>query len=317
MATLAMPLVAERVPVSVTIPESATALGEILSPSQLRTWMDCQARWMFRYFYELPEPANSLSALGRSVHQALGLNFHQKVESAVDLPTPEVVRAFCDAWKAEAESTAFADAEDPMEIGVQGAAMVAAFMNESAASIQPAAVEIHVGDGDAKIGGVRVQGVIDVLDVEGRIIDFKTAKRSPSKIDHAQMIQLATYAAVTPGARGTVRIDALVRNKTPKVVTLSGRLSERDFVMIESLYPLAQEGMRSGLYMPNRASMLCSRRNCGYWRQCQEQFGSGGGVCMTREQWLNRLAAKLRPGVSGGRGAPLSGKLRISCGWPS
>lgn len=279
MATLAMPLVAERVPVSVTIPESSTALGEILSPSQLRTWMDCQARWMFRYFYEIPDSANSSLALGRSVHHALGLNFHQKIDSGVDLPAAEVIRAFCDAYKAEADAITFTDAEDPLEIGVQGAALVAAFMNESAASIQPAAVEIHVGDGDAKIGGVRVQGVIDVLDVDGRIIDFKTAKRSPSRIDHSQMIQLATYAAVTPGARGTVRVDTLVRNKTPKVKSFSGRLSEGDFASIERLYPLAQEGMRSGLYMPNRTSMMCSRRNCGYWRQCEENFGGVVEAC--------------------------------------
>ncbi|MBX7134032.1 MAG: PD-(D/E)XK nuclease family protein [Fimbriimonadaceae bacterium] len=272
MATLAIPVPAEA-PASVTIPESSTALGEILSPSQLRTWMDCQARWMFRYFYELPEPANSSLALGRSVHHALGLNFHQKVETGADLPTPEVVRAFCEAWKMEAEATAFAASEDAMEIGVQGAALVAAYMNECAATIQPAAVEIHVGDGDARIGGVRVQGVVDILDVDGRIIDLKTAKRSPSRIDHAQMIQLATYAAVTPGARGTVRIDTLVRGKPPKVKSFSGRLSASDFASIESLYPLAQEGMRSGLYMPNRTSMMCSRRNCGYWRQCEEHYG--------------------------------------------
>lgn len=272
MATVALPIPAAA-PVVTTIEQPSTALGEILSPSQLRTWMDCQAKWMFKHFYELPEPPNSNLALGRSVHHALGLNFHQKVESGVDLPTPEVVRAFCESWKGEAEGTAFADAEDPMEIGVEGAAMVATYMRETAPAIKPAAVEIHVGEGDSRIGGVRIQGVIDILDVDGRVIDLKTAKRSPSGITAAQAIQLATYAALTPGARGTYRVDTLVRNKTPKIVSHSGRLSEKDFVAVERLYPLAQEGMRSGLYMPNRTSMMCSRRSCGYWRECEREFG--------------------------------------------
>lgn len=40
------------------------------------------------------------------------------------------------------------------------------------------------------------------------------------------------------------------------------------------LYPLAQEGMRSGLYTPNRGSMLCLRKYCAYWERCEADFGS-------------------------------------------
>jgi hypothetical protein len=168
----------------------------------------------------------------------------------------------------------FQDHEDFMEIGMEGVGLVQTFMTEKAPSIQPAAVEISVGESDqARVGGVRVRGVIDILDVNGRVIDLKTAKRSPSKIDAAQMIQLATYAAVTPGAVGTIRVDTMVRNKTPKVVSFTGKLSARDFVAIERLYPLAQQGMKSGYAMPNRTSMLCSRRNCPYWRNCEREFG--------------------------------------------
>jgi hypothetical protein len=257
----------------VTIPQPQTELGEVLSPSQLRTWMDCQARWAFKYLRELPEPSNSNLALGRAVHHAIGVNFHQKVESGIDLPVPEVVRAFCDAWKAELETTPFQDHEDAFEIGVAGAQMVKTYMTDTAPGVRPAAVEIKVGGPSARIGGVRVQGVIDVLDVDGRIIDLKTARRSPSKIDAAQMLQLATYAALTPGAAGTVRVDTIVRNKTPKVVSFTGKLSQKDFVALERLYPLAQEGMRSGLYMPNRTSTMCSRHNCAYWRECEREFG--------------------------------------------
>jgi hypothetical protein len=261
-------------------PQQGREVGEVLSPSQLRTWMDCQARWMFRYVHRLPDPANSTLALGKAVHHALGLNFHQKVETGVDLPAPEVVRAYCDAWRKEASTIEFEAHEDATEIGMEGVGLVQKYMFEAAGSVHPAAVEISVGDTDqAQIGGVRVRGVIDILDVEGRIIDLKTARRSPSRIDASQMLQLATYAAVTPGARGTVRIDAMVRNKTPKVVSFSAKLSTRDYVAIERLYPLAQQGMRGGYYMPNRTSMLCSRRNCAYWRECEREFGGIVEAC--------------------------------------
>ena len=38
--------------------------------------------------------------------------------------------------------------------------------------------------------------------------------------------------------------------------------SQADEQLTEFLYRLAQEGMRSGLYYPNRESFLCSRRRC-------------------------------------------------------
>jgi hypothetical protein len=41
----------------------------------------------------------------------------------------------------------------------------------------------------------------------------------------------------------------------------------------ERLYPMVQEAMRDGIYPPRRASPLCSRRYCGYWRECEREFG--------------------------------------------
>jgi hypothetical protein len=41
-----------------------------------------------------------------------------------------------------------------------------------------------------------------------------------------------------------------------------------------------------------------------------------GTIRQTREQWLNRLARKLRP-LFGDAGVPLPDKVRITCGWPS
>src|ERR1035441_1747888 len=43
----------------------------VLSPSQVRCFFDCQARWWFKYGLQLPERKNSSLALGLAVHQAL------------------------------------------------------------------------------------------------------------------------------------------------------------------------------------------------------------------------------------------------------
>jgi hypothetical protein len=40
-----------------------------------------------------------------------------------------------------------------------------------------------------------------------------------------------------------------------------------------TLYPMVQESIRDGIYPPHRSSPLCSRKHCGYWRQCEREFG--------------------------------------------
>ena len=65
---------------------SAIETAQVLSPSQVRCFMDCHARWWFKYRLKQPDPPNGNLALGRAVHWALTQNFAQKVETYEDLP---------------------------------------------------------------------------------------------------------------------------------------------------------------------------------------------------------------------------------------
>jgi RecB family exonuclease len=165
--------------------------AEVLSPSQVRCFMDCQMRWWFKYALKYADSPTGKMALRRAVHAALTQNFAQKVETQEDLPVTGVVVLFRDAWAREREQTEFRDDEDPAELGVCGEVLVSKYMDEAAPLIEPAAVEMRV---EGTIGGIRVQGWIDLLDVSGRIIDLKTAARKPSGIESDYKFQIATYA---------------------------------------------------------------------------------------------------------------------------
>lgn len=245
-------------------------VAEVLSPSQVRCFMDCQVRWWFKYGLKLPDPQTGKMALGKAVHAALNENFAQKLETREDLPLTGVLALFREAWINEGEHTEFRDDENPSELSASGEALVTIYMDEAAPTIDPAAVEMRVS---GEIGGTRVQGWIDLLDANGRIIDIKTAARKPSGIEPDHRFQLATYAQLAPGASGEVRLDTLVKTKTPKLVTESFTIGHPDIVATQRLYALAQQAMRSELYMPNRLSISCSRRNCGYWRRCECKLG--------------------------------------------
>jgi hypothetical protein len=101
-------------------------------------------------------------------------------------------------------------AEDPDELGKKGEELVSKYMEEAAPRIEPAAVELRVG---GVIAGVSVTGYIDLLDVDGCVIDIKTAKARPRSINPMHRFQVATYRYLTHPARGSGRIDTLVKNQ--------------------------------------------------------------------------------------------------------
>ena len=179
----------------------------VLSPSQVRCFFDCPARWWFKYGLRLPERKNSSLALGLAVHQALEVNFREKLETQEDLETTGVVIVFREAWMEQVPQTVFTPDESQGDLRRLGERLVAKYMDEVAPRVEPAAVELDV---QGEISGVAVRGRVDVLDVEGRLIDFKTASRRPSYVAPDYAFQLATYRQITPGASGEVRIDSLV-----------------------------------------------------------------------------------------------------------
>jgi RecB family exonuclease len=185
-------------------------------------------------------------------------------------PAYGVLALFREAWAFERDQAEFRDDEEPSQLALAGEALVGKYLDEVAPGVEPVYVEQHV---EGEIGGVRVQGFIDVLDVDGRIIDIKTAKASPSGVDPMNRFQVATYRQLAPAASGKGRFDTLVKTKTPKIVLQSFEVTPEDLRATQTIYVRAEQAMRSEIYMPNRMSMFCSRRSCAYWRICESEWG--------------------------------------------
>lgn len=254
--------------------------GDTLSPSSCNQYLNCSAKYYYRKVERVPDPPTGALALGSAVHYALGANFAEKIDSHKDLPTADVLGLFHQGWKLKLAGqmpgdrdplpVQFRDDEIPTELEKMGEALVQKYMAEAAPSIAPAAVEVRVA---GHIGGVPVQGYVDLLDITGRIIDIKTAARKPSDIDSGYRFQVATYSQLTPGANGKARVDTLTKTKTPALVQQELSIDQSDLDSTERLYPLVQRSIRAGTWLPNRASFLCSRKYCSAWRRCQADFG--------------------------------------------
>ena len=192
-----------------------TTLGELLSPSQVNTFLSCSAKWYFRYALGLAEPPTGALALGAAFHSVLAANFRQKIETKQDLPAQGLEESFGEAFAMAAEDAEFRDDEEPATLIETGRALVRRYMADAAPWIQPQAVELPV---EGVIAGVRVHGIVDLLDREGRIIDCKTAARSPAGITPEYRLQLITYSMITLGAGGPCRLDTVTKTRTVELV---------------------------------------------------------------------------------------------------
>ncbi len=161
------------------------------------------------------------------------------------------------------------DDEDATELATTSEALVTAYISEAACSIEPHAVEQPV---EGKIAGVSARGIVDVLDVNGRVLDFKTASKRPNGIPAEHGLQLTSYVMITPGASGSCRLDTVTKTKTVQVIQQTYDVGTEERHFAETLYPMVEDSIRDGVYPPNRGSSLCSRRYCGYWRECEREF---------------------------------------------
>src|ERR1039457_3942490 len=100
----------------------------VLSPSQVRCFFECPARWWFKYGLQLPERKNSSLALGLAVHQALEVNFREKLETREDLETTGVVIVFREAWMEQVPQTEFTSGESQGDLRRLGERLVAKYM---------------------------------------------------------------------------------------------------------------------------------------------------------------------------------------------
>ena len=254
-------------PASISKPEP----GDVLSPSQCNAYLSCSARWFFKHVAKLPDPASGSLVRGRAVHKVVNYWFAYRMELGTPPEPGEMAEAYDNAWEQAAEGAAFGASEDIAELRASGEQLAAKYLAEAAPEIDPAALDVPVS---GEIGGVRVRGYVDLLDVNGCIVDLKTSSRKPSGVSPDYALQVATYAQIGPTyATGEVRLDTIVSTKQTQLVSIGYTVSDDDRRMTERIYPHVQRLMKAGAYAPNRSSNLCSRKYCPFADVCCDEFG--------------------------------------------
>lgn len=250
---------------------AASEVPEVLSPSSLNAFAhDCQVKWFYRKVLQYPETRGAAAGLGTAVHDAIAGNFRQKIETGTDLPADRVAEMFRAAWSRELDTVLLQDGEDAADLAECGEVMTRVYIEQAAPGVRPAKVESYV---EGLVGDVPVRGYADVIDDRGRVIDIKTAAKKPAGISAGHLVQLATYAILDDSANGEARLDTLTKTKRVGYHQETVRIGIPERQQTERLYSIARDAMRSGLYMPNRQSHLCSRKHCSYADRCEAEYG--------------------------------------------
>ena len=106
--------------------------------------------------------------------------------------------------------------------------------------------------------GLPFTAYLDLIEKDGDglvVVDLKTAGRSYSQADVDGNLQLTAYGLLvmleTGKSPAGLRIDAIVRNKSPKVQRLDTTRTESDFVRFWSLARTVRAALETGVFYPN------------------------------------------------------------------
>jgi putative RecB family exonuclease len=248
-----------------------------LSVSQVQAYLGCSLKYRFQYVDKLPRPWRAaVMAFGTSVHAAIEWFQRERLEGRV--PSVEkAVQLFEADWFAQnVEPLVFAEKDDQDSLREKARALIPKYL--AVVSAKPLAVEsaFEVDLCDPETGevlDVRLRGYIDLVEEGDVLVDVKTAARLPEAGGLERHLQLSTYALaylLDHGRIPTLRLDMLLKQKTPRVEQLPTERSLADLAWTARLIAGTGEAIEAGHFFPN-PSWRCTE--CEYFAACQAWRG--------------------------------------------
>ena len=250
----------------------------VLSYSQLDTLGRCGQMYYQRYRKKAPGIVTAPLIVGRAIHKALEANFRYKLVEGVDLDHNAVAQVYREEFDKEASLPQFTTIEDLTENVVDwgkddkdtlrdnGQKSLLRYHKKHAPFVFPDLIEERIKK--TIMPGVDLVGYLDLVTVDGVVIDFKTVAR-PWPQGWLDMNLQATVYAWLLGR--PIVFDAHFISRTKDRVTISIRRTTRtssDISWLEKVHvPQAVEFIRQENWVrsPGIQCDRCEyRRPCGY-----------------------------------------------------
>ena len=245
-----------------------------ISASRLGTWLSCRLKFYFRYLSGLRKPPSPAMRVGTVVHAVLQQWSLARWRRA-PLQGGMIRSVFDQAWlNAGLEETVQWDGEED-SIKAGAFALIETYLRDTPIpeGERPEAVEVSVEKDLGAYGLPTLVGVIDLVRQGGRIVDFKTAGKTPSIEDviHLNEIQLSCYSVLYREAAGKVEMGRelhhLVKTKTPKlIITQLEPMNETQQVRLFRMMDAYVEGLAREDFVPS-PGLHCN--GCEFFNECR------------------------------------------------
>lgn len=245
-----------------------------LSHSQISTYLQCPAKYEFRYIKHEPEPLSEALYLGSTFHRAQQYYFTQRLAGETidpaDMPTVFEIY-FNEGWNDDEghvnhpSRVMWDNRELASSTGQELSRVYTASIGQH---VEPLHSELKVTTDVQTPGGpVPFISIIDLTTKDGTLIDFKTRSRAMTQADADKDLQPSFYGLAV---NGPVRFEfhTALKTKTAEVQRITTQRNAGQLEQTRELVGQVAKGISAGVFPTNPTSVLCSAKWCAFWSQC-------------------------------------------------
>lgn len=248
----------------------------------------CLAYTRYKHVLGLKRPQSYYLAFGNAWDRTSDAYFVERKQTGKQMRAAQVREIMDFALREEfkeAEPVSAAD-ESRVEMMDQGVALAEKWADDLAQHLEPIAVQEAFKVDLGPSIPFKITGVVDLAATMPRLspqpffADAKTSKRKWT----AKQAQDSLQAPIYTLSRKSLGIETdrfqfhvAVRKKNPEMQVLERRIEETDIRyavgVMQSANRILRDVWQSGAWMPNRSHVMCSRKYCPYWRECEREYG--------------------------------------------
>jgi putative RecB family exonuclease len=243
-----------------------------LSHSQIRLYSECPQKYYFAYVEKIPARVNEKVFLGEIFHATVEDYFNRVINGS--RPTAAAtIAAFREAFKAKERERDIDWQVSRRETRARGVAFVKYFLAHIAPKLKPLMVEKELS-AEIPEFDVTVKGVIDLVEADFSITDFKTTTSKWSSSKARNSLQMVIYKYLFDRnfghVHGTLKYEVLYAKNADHIrhQRLEVAPGPEEIAHMLRIIGHVAENIRAGVFYP-QANHFCS--NCDFFAACREK----------------------------------------------
>jgi len=254
------------------------SLPDHLSVSQINLYSQCSLKYRFQYIDKLPRPFKAAGlAFGSAIHSAISW-LHNEQTDGKNVTLARLYKIFEADWFSQTVETEirYKNGDDAGRLIMKGREILGLYFQSPVVSVEATDVPftvplVHPENGHGL--SVPLEGFMDLMEVGGGIVEFKTSAQSMNQKDVDDHLQLTAYGYAYERLHQrppkSYKIIDFVKTKSPKMIVLETTRRREDYARFYGIASQVLKGIKGGIFFP-RAGFLCA--DCEFEGPCNDWF---------------------------------------------